>query len=57
VREDQVVAGKVRKYYRATPLGEQALDEARDKIWELVSEVVQGEGSLSPAQDRQCGNP
>ena len=39
-REDRVVGGKVRKYYRATPLGEQALDEARSKIRELVNEIM-----------------
>lgn len=46
-REERVVGGKVRKYYRATPLGEQALAEARAKINELVSEVLQGEGPPS----------
>jgi len=40
VREDRVVGGKVRKYYRTTPLGEQALDEARGKIRELVDEIM-----------------
>lgn len=39
-REDRVVGGKVRKYYRTTPLGEQALDEARGKIRELVNEIM-----------------
>jgi DNA-binding PadR family transcriptional regulator len=43
-REERVVGGKVRKYYRATTLGEQALAEAKVKISELVSEVLQGEG-------------
>lgn len=40
VREDRVVGGKVRKYYRTTPLGEQALEEARGKIRELVNEIM-----------------
>jgi PadR family transcriptional regulator PadR len=39
-REDRVVGGKVRKYYRTTPLGEQALEEARSKILELVDEIM-----------------
>jgi DNA-binding PadR family transcriptional regulator len=43
-REDRVVEGKVRKYYRATPHGLQALDDARAKIQELVVEVLHREG-------------
>lgn len=39
-REDQVVNGKVRKYYTITPLGRQALQEARLKALELVNEIV-----------------
>jgi PadR family transcriptional regulator len=50
-REDRVVHGKVRKYYRITPLGTQALEEVRVKIAELVAEVLQGEGPLSLADD------
>jgi len=37
---EQVVNGKVRKYYDATPEGKAALKEAKDKIKELVDEVV-----------------
>jgi len=54
-REDQVVGGKVRKYYRTTPLGERALKEARSKIRELVDEIMddgrtgRGTGSAKPA--------
>jgi PadR family transcriptional regulator len=47
----RVVHGKVRKYYRATPLGEQALAEARTKIRELVTEVLRAEGPRSLAND------
>ncbi len=43
-REDRLVGGKVRKYYRTTPRGEEALAEARVKIGELVAEVLRGEG-------------
>jgi PadR family transcriptional regulator PadR len=49
--EDRVVRGKVRKYYRATPLGQRVLEEARAKIRELVTEVLQGEGPHSLADD------
>jgi PadR family transcriptional regulator, regulatory protein PadR len=40
----RVVQGKVRKYYTITPQGTQALEEARMKIHELVTEVLHGEG-------------
>ncbi|MBI4319841.1 MAG: helix-turn-helix transcriptional regulator [Chloroflexi bacterium] len=43
-REDRLVGGKIRKYYRATPLGQQALREVRAKIEELVAEVLRDEG-------------
>jgi PadR family transcriptional regulator, regulatory protein PadR len=36
----EVVAGKTRKYYRATPEGARALEEAKAKIRELVKEVL-----------------
>lgn len=36
----EAVGGKVRKYYRATPLGEQTLGEVRAKVEELVAEVL-----------------
>ena len=44
VREDRVVGGKVRKYYAITDDGRTALEETREKIAELVREVVEGEG-------------
>lgn len=50
-REDRVVQGKVRKYYRTTPHGDQALEEARAKITELVTEVLRREGPSPPARD------
>lgn len=40
-REEQVVGGKVRKYYVTTPRGRRALAEARRQIGELVTEVVE----------------
>jgi DNA-binding PadR family transcriptional regulator len=39
----EVVAGKTRKYYRATPEGAAALEAARAKLRELVKEVVDDE--------------
>jgi DNA-binding PadR family transcriptional regulator len=38
-REERLVEGKVRKYYRITPLGTRALTEARLKIAELIEEI------------------
>jgi PadR family transcriptional regulator, regulatory protein PadR len=37
----EVVAGKLRKYYRATSEGAAALEEAKTKLRELVSEILQ----------------
>ncbi|HDN65338.1 MAG TPA: PadR family transcriptional regulator [Methanosarcinales archaeon] len=39
-RRDTVVDGKVRKYYRITEKGVDALEEAKKKIKELVEEVI-----------------
>jgi PadR family transcriptional regulator PadR len=50
-RQDRIVQGKVRKYYRITPLGRRVLREARVKIAELVAEVLDDEGPLSLADD------
>jgi PadR family transcriptional regulator, regulatory protein PadR len=36
----EVVGGKQRKYYRATPEGEVALEQAKAKLRELVSEML-----------------
>ncbi|MGE3803885.1 MAG: PadR family transcriptional regulator [Gemmataceae bacterium] len=37
---DEVIAGRRRKYYRATPAGRKLLSEARRKLQELVAEVL-----------------
>jgi PadR family transcriptional regulator PadR len=50
-REDRLVQGKIRKYYRITPQGKHALEEARVKIAELVNEVLQGEEPASLDDD------
>jgi DNA-binding PadR family transcriptional regulator len=39
-RRNNVVNGKVRKYYRITEKGVNALEEAKPKIKELVDEVL-----------------
>ena len=46
-REERIVGGKVRKYYSLTGEGQQALDEAKGKIRELVEEVLEGHGPTS----------
>ncbi|HLI28837.1 MAG TPA: PadR family transcriptional regulator [Chloroflexota bacterium] len=55
-RAPRVVGGKVRKYYTATPAGLAALEEARRRIRELVSEVLEGAGptSLRAADETAC---
>jgi len=39
-REEVVVDGKVRKYYRITPAGRRILDRAQRQLRELVNEVL-----------------
>jgi PadR family transcriptional regulator PadR len=46
-RENQVVGGKVRKYYEITELGQRALNEARLKIIELVNEIVEDDAAIA----------
>ena len=40
-RQPKVVAGKMRNYYAITEKGKGALNEARSKIRELVTEVIE----------------
>ncbi len=37
----EIVNGKVRKYYKITPDGHEALEKAKEKIKELVEEVME----------------
>ena len=37
----KVVSGKVRKYYQATAQGKLVLEQSKDKIRELVTEVIE----------------
>jgi len=39
--EEQVVAGKMRKYYKATAKGRRMLAEVRTKIQELIGELLE----------------
>ena len=43
--EQEVVAGKTRKYYRITATGSKALGKLQEKIRELTDEVLNGEPS------------
>ena len=43
-RDDRVVDGKIRKYYRITALGEEILQVARERIRQLVDEVLEESG-------------
>jgi PadR family transcriptional regulator, regulatory protein PadR len=38
----EVVHGRRRRYYHATPAGRRVLKEARQKLQELVAEVIEG---------------
>ncbi len=55
-RTDQVVEGRVRKYYVITNEGRAALQEAKHKIAELVREVLENEAEQpapeAPPQSR-----
>ena len=51
-REDRVVEGKVRKYYSITPQGELALAEGRERIRELVDEVIEDRKPTKTAAKR-----
>lgn len=39
LKEDKLVEGKIRKYYKATDLGVEVLEEARKKAYELFKEI------------------
>lgn len=49
-RQDRVVGGKIRKYYVATEEGRRALADAREKMGELVDEVLDGNGPPAIAE-------
>lgn len=37
--EEKIVEGKIRKYYKITQLGDEVLEEARKKAYELFKEI------------------
>jgi len=47
-RENQVVDGKVRKYYRITPAGRRTLARAQAQLGELVEEVLPADLAKEP---------
>jgi PadR family transcriptional regulator PadR len=44
--EARMVNGRNRKYYRATPAGHLVLQEAREKLQELVAEILEDQDNL-----------
>jgi len=50
VSAQEVVAGKVRKYYRTTRAGDALLGELRAKIGELVDEVLEHPAPRKPGK-------
>ncbi len=52
-QHDKTVKGKVRKYYTITDHGQKALLEAKQKIRELVDEVIEDNHSNSSSTDEQ----
>lgn len=60
-RTSEVVGGKVRKYYSLTGRGQQALEDLRFKIRELVTDVLDGQtvparsGQVSGIEARRDG--
>jgi len=38
--ERRVVKGRVRRYYRITPQGQQVLEESRERVRELAEEIL-----------------
>jgi DNA-binding PadR family transcriptional regulator len=53
-RLNRVVNGKVRKYYVVTPRGGQALAQAREKISELVGEILEASPARVQVKDRKA---
>jgi PadR family transcriptional regulator PadR len=52
--QTEVVAGKRRKYYRATAQGAAALEEAKAKLRELVSEVLHDKPPLPSIRSEEA---
>ena len=56
-RAEQVVDGKVRKYYRLTPTGRRSLARAQAQLCELVGEVLPGAGASGSRVSDRGGRP
>ncbi len=39
-KEEKTIEGKIRKYYKITTLGDEVLDEARKKAYEIFKEIT-----------------
>ncbi len=50
----EVVTGKQRKYYRATPEGAAALESTKTKLGELVAEVLHDQPAGSSIPSDEC---
>lgn len=48
----EVVSGKQRKYYKATPQGRKALASAKEKLRELAAEVLEDSGTPGKKSQR-----
>jgi PadR family transcriptional regulator, regulatory protein PadR len=53
----EVVRGKRRRYYRATPAGKRVLEEARQRLLELVAEVIEDQDQPFQAIREKRGRP
>jgi PadR family transcriptional regulator PadR len=53
----EVVGGKRRKYYRALPAGRRVLAEARQKLAELISEIIEDQDQPFQALKQKRGRP
>jgi PadR family transcriptional regulator, regulatory protein PadR len=53
ISTQEVVDGKVRKYYRTTKAGDALLGELRAKIGELVEEVLDHHSSRKPSKPKE----
>ena len=53
----EVVRGKRRRYYRATPSGKRVLAEARQRLLELVAEVIEDQDQPFQAIREKRGRP
>jgi PadR family transcriptional regulator PadR len=55
--QGEVVRGRRRKYYRATPAGRKVLAEARQKLTELVSEIIEDQDQPFQTIRQKRGKP